>query len=158
MERVDRIWKHPHYQRCLAKIQELEKEREFCRHTPEHFLDVARLTYIFALERGMSVDKSVIYGAALLHDIGRFRQYEDGTPHDVASVEIAKKLLPECGYSPAETEQIVEMIASHRCKSQKEDLNGLFYKADKMSRSCYSCPAESECNWAREKKNLQIRY
>ncbi len=158
MERVDRIWKHPYYQQCLAKIRELEKEREFCRHTPEHFLDVARLTYIFALERGMSVEKSVIYGAAFLHDIGRFRQYEDGTPHDVASVEIANKLLPECGYSPSETEQIVEMIASHRCKSQKEDLNGLFYKADKMSRSCYSCPAEPECNWAREKKNLRIRY
>ncbi len=158
MERVNRIWNHPKYQQCLARIQKLEEKREFCRHTPEHFLDVARLTYIFALERGISVEKPVIYAAALLHDIGRFRQYEDGTPHDKASVEIAQKLLPECGYLASETETIVEIIASHRSKSQKEDLNGLFYKADKMSRSCYSCPAEAECNWPIEKKNNQIQY
>ena len=50
MERVNRIWFHPFYQECLRKIRAHEAEREFCRHTPEHFLDVARLTYILALE------------------------------------------------------------------------------------------------------------
>ena len=49
MDRVNRIWRHPVYQEHYKKIQELESERIFCRHTPEHFLDVARLMYIYAL-------------------------------------------------------------------------------------------------------------
>ena len=44
--RISLIWRHPLYQKHCKKIQELEKDRIFCRHTPEHFLDVARLMYI----------------------------------------------------------------------------------------------------------------
>ena len=44
MERVNRIWNHPAYQEALGKLTAYEAEREFCRHTPEHFLAVARLT------------------------------------------------------------------------------------------------------------------
>ena len=47
MERVNRIWSHRTYQECLEKIRAHEETREFCRHTPEHFLDVARLIAIF---------------------------------------------------------------------------------------------------------------
>ena len=43
MDRVNQIWNHPLYQTELRKLQLLEADREFCRHTPEHFLDVARL-------------------------------------------------------------------------------------------------------------------
>ena len=43
MDRVNQIWNHPLYQNELNKLQLLETDREFCRHTPEHFLDVARL-------------------------------------------------------------------------------------------------------------------
>ena len=50
MDRVNQIWNHPLYQNELNKLQLLETDREFCRHTPEHFLDVARLAYIRALE------------------------------------------------------------------------------------------------------------
>ena len=158
MERVNRIWNHTYYRQCLDKISALEADREFCRHTPEHFLDVARLTWIFAMEEGLDIERGLVYAAALLHDIGRFRQYEDGTPHDVASVEIAERLLPECGYTEQETSVIVDMIASHRKKGSGKDIDGLFYRADKMSRSCFLCPAEKECNWPAEKKNMVIRY
>ena len=57
MDRVNQIWKHPLYQTELHKLQLLEADREFCRHTPEHFLDVARLAYIRALEENYSVSK-----------------------------------------------------------------------------------------------------
>ena len=30
------------------------------------------------------------------------------------------------------------------------------YDADKISRVCYACPAEKDCNWSREKKNQKI--
>ena len=158
MERVNRIWNHTYYRQCLDKISALEADREFCRHTPEHFLDVARLTWIFAMEEGLDIERGLVYAAALLHDIGRFRQYEDGTPHDVASVEIAERLLPECGYTEQETSVIVDMIASHRKKGSGKDIDGLFYRAGKMSRSCFLCLAERECNWSAEKKNMVIRY
>lgn len=158
MERVNRIWNHTYYRQCLDKISALEADREFCRHTPEHFLDVARLTWIFAMEEGLDIERGLVYAAALLHDIGRFRQYEDGTPHDVAGVEIAERLLPECGYTEQETSVIVDMIASHRKKGSGKDIDGLFYRADKMSRSCFLCLAERECNWPAEKKNMVIRY
>ena len=158
MERVNRIWNHTYYRQCLDKISALEADREFCRHTPEHFLDVARLTWIFAMEEGLDIERGLVYAAALLHDIGRFRQYEDGTPHDVAGVEIAERLLPECGYTEQVTSVIVDMIASHRKKGSGKDIDGLFYRADKMSRSCFLCLAERECNWPAEKKNMVIRY
>lgn len=158
MKRADRIWNHPYYQECLQKISDHEKDRIFCRHTPEHFLDVARLTWIFVLEEGMSVDRELIYAAGLLHDIGRFRQYEDGTPHDEASAAIAGKLLPECGFSEEEAKLVVGMIASHRKKHHEKRLYELFYRADKMSRSCFSCPAQEACDWSAEKKNLAVNY
>jgi len=34
MDRVNQIWRHPVYQEHYKKIQELESERIFCRHTP----------------------------------------------------------------------------------------------------------------------------
>ena len=60
MERVNRIWNHPVYQNALGKLTAYEAEREFCRHTPEHFLAVARLTYLLALENGVAADREVI--------------------------------------------------------------------------------------------------
>lgn len=80
MDRVNRIWRHPVYQEHYKKIQELESERIFCRHTPEHFLDVARLMYIYALEEHLELPKELIYAAALLHDIGRAQQYQYNIP------------------------------------------------------------------------------
>ena len=59
MERVNRIWRHRTYQECLEKIRAHEETREFCRHTPEHFLDVARLTYILALEEGILPEEEI---------------------------------------------------------------------------------------------------
>ena len=47
MTRVNAIWQHPLYQQNLKDLIHLEADRIFCRHTPEHFLDVARLAYIF---------------------------------------------------------------------------------------------------------------
>ena len=67
MDRVNQIWRHPVYQEHYKKIQELESERIFCRHTPEHFLDVARLMYIYALEEHLELHKELIYAAALLY-------------------------------------------------------------------------------------------
>lgn len=158
MERVQKIWEHPLYQQCLASIRRLEENREFCRHTPEHFLDVARLTWILCREEQIDVSRPIVYAAGLLHDIGRFRQYQEGIPHDEASAALARQILPECGFDAREEEQIVEMILSHRHRGNPNPLCALFYRADKLSRSCFLCAARDRCDWPEEKKNLTIRY
>ena len=158
MDRVNQIWKHPLYQTELHKLQLLEADREFCRHTPEHFLDVARLAYIRALEENYAVSKELIYCTALLHDIGRARQYEDGTPHDEAGAVIAEQILKELGFSPEEIQAIVSAIRGHRAETNQTILGQLIYRADKKSRNCFSCKAEPECYWSSAKKNMTIQY
>lgn len=158
MDRVNQIWNHPLYQNELNKLQLLETDREFCRHTPEHFLNVARLAYIRALEENAPVSKELIYCTALLHDIGRARQYEDGTPHDEAGAAIAGQILNELGFSMEEIEAIVSAIRGHRAQTDPTVLGKLLYTADKRSRNCFSCKAEPECYWSPAQKNMTIQY
>ena len=114
MDRVNQIWRHPVYQEHYKKIQELESERIFCRHTPEHFLDVARLMYIYALEEHLELPKELIYAAALLHDIGRAQQYQYNIPHDIAGVEIAREILTDLHFTEQEKELILSSIPAVR--------------------------------------------
>ena len=158
MIRVNQIWKHPIYQEQLQALQMLEADRKFCRHTPEHFLDVARLAYIHALESHASVSKELIYCTALLHDIGRAEQYRSGIPHDEAGAQIAEQILQELSFDPSEIQEIASAIREHRNAARSDTLSSLIYDADKASRNCFSCPAEKECYWSAEKKNLTITY
>ena len=107
---------------------------------------------------------------ALLHDIGKYRQYEEGYPHEKASVEIAKIIfrdLPELSFTEEEKQGILTAIQNHRvqqnvCIDQAKNTNlsdilsWVLYTADKKSRACYSCLAEKECNWTIDKKNMEI--
>lgn len=159
MKRVNAIWNHPLYQEQLHKLQELEADRIFCRHTPEHFLDVARLAWIYRLERGMKYSRELIYCAALLHDIGRAEQYLNGIPHDEAGARVADIILSDLAFSDAEKNLIITAISEHRTsQAQTDGLSKLLYEADKKSRNCFVCPALEECNWAPEKKNMTIQY
>ena len=92
MERVNQILQHTLYQSCRRQIDEKEKDRIFCGHDMGHLLDVARLAWIFNLEANQEISKERIYAAALLHDIGRHIQYENGTPHQIAGLPIAEQI------------------------------------------------------------------
>ena len=72
MERVNKICEHKLWKQAVEEISQLEEKRVFCRHNTEHFLDVARLAYIENLEKGLGIEKELLYAAALLHDICRF--------------------------------------------------------------------------------------
>lgn len=156
-DRINEIWEHPEYQKAYHKIQELEKDRKFCGHSLEHFLDVARLAYIYSLEEQSKIPREWIYAAALLHDIGRHEQYLNQIPHQEASAVLAQRILPDCGFSELEQSQIIQAIREHRKSRNKGgSLMRYLYQADKKSRCCLICPAEKECNWAEEKKNWKI--
>lgn len=159
MERVNRILAHEQFKKCYKKIEKWEKKREFCRHNMVHFLDVARIAYLYNLEEQLGIDKELIYGAAMLHDIGRFKQYEDKTPHEKASLKYAPKILQDCGFTAKETALICDVIGNHRNKeiAEEHSFRGIFYRADKASRACFACKKESECNWKNDKKNKSLQ-
>lgn len=159
MEAVERIRKHPLYIACYQKVEEAERERIFCRHQMTHLLDTARIAYIRSMEEHLGLKKEIIYAAALLHDLGKYRQYEDGTPHEEAGAEIAAEILKDIdGFTEEEKQDIVQAVREHRrLKEEMSVLGRLLYESDKLSRACYACPAEKDCNWSMEKKNLEIK-
>lgn len=160
MERVNRILRHEGYKRHLQENQVAEEGRIFCHHNMEHFLDVARIAMIFNLREGLEIPQDMVYGAALLHDIGRHEQYETGIPHETASARIALDILADCGYGSEEIREIVEAIAGHRDSGNggRQDLAGILYRADKASRACFACKASGQCSWSEEKKNLELNW
>lgn len=157
MDNIDAIISNNLYKEALEKLSEYERDREFCNHTIEHFIDVSRIAYIMVLEEKLSVSKEVIYAIGLLHDIGRVRQYEEGIHHDIASVEMSREILKETSFTEYEVDIILNGIANHRKESDNK-LEEIIYKADKLSRQCFNCKAEKECYWSSEKKNFKITY
>lgn len=160
MERVNKILNHDLFIEYMKKNKMAEADRHFCHHDMGHFLDVARLAMIFNLQQEISIPEEMIYAAALLHDTGRWKQYEDGTPHDRASALFAPEILSDCGFTAQEMAQIVTAISNHRNEAIKDEqsLSGILYRADKMSRSCFCCEMEKECDWKGSRKNLMLRY
>lgn len=169
MERVNKILKHIKFKEYVEKIEVFEKDRKFCKHDMGHFLDVCRLSRILYLQecldyskardcRYKSISDEMFYAAGLLHDIGRWQEYEIGIRHEVSSANLSQDILKDCDFSEEESAEIIMAIRNHRNKDIKDDisLSGFLYRADKMSRTCFACKAESICNWELCKKNMEI--
>ena len=182
MERVNRILKHKLYLEYIQRIKIWEKERIFCKHDMVHFLDVCRLAEIEWLELRLReaqknqkeildslniksdnklkvVSKELIYAAGLLHDIGRWQEYESGIRHEISSSKLAYEILLDAGFCEEEIEEIILAVSNHRNSAIKEEnsLSGFLYRADKKSRACFCCEAEKECEWSVLKKNLELK-
>ena len=161
MKRVHAILDAPLYRRCYARLEELERERIFCCHQMPHLLDVARIAYILNMEQDLGFEKEVIYAAAVLHDIGKYAQYEDGTPHEQSGEKIAAEILDslpdDAAFSEEEKRMILTAIRGQRkLREDAKPLERLLYTSDKASRMCFACPAESECDWSSDKKNMEL--
>ena len=83
MKRLNAILCHPLYRRCYGRLEELQMP---------HLLDVARIAYILNMEQDLGLEKEVIYAVSILHDIGKYAQYEDGTPHEQSGEKIASEI------------------------------------------------------------------
>lgn len=157
MERVEKILSLPLYQEYLGRNREKEIDRKFCVHNWQHFIDVARLTYILLLEDedqekikqelgNRKNVKELSYAAALLHDIGKWQEYETGEDHALVSAKLARALLLEVGFSLPESELISQAIEEHRTASDPQTTLGYYLKkADKLARLCRFCLAQDEC-------------
>lgn len=165
MDRLNSIYRDELWLTCMEEIEVAESDRIYCRHDFTHLMDVARIAYILSVEEALCIQKDVIYAAALLHDIGRSKEYTDGVPHDEAGAIIAEEILKRSSYSDEEREAIISAVHGHRGHYEPEETSGLIERlsyvikrADKESRLCLSCDARDTCKWPDDKKNLNIKY
>ena len=158
MNRLDEILKNEKFRAYLDKTADYEKDRIYCLHDIAHAFDTARLAYIKSLEENAGIDKELIYAAALIHDIGRCKQYEDGTPHDKASVILGREILEECGFNETEISLISTAVSEHRADSERSPLGKLLFEADNKSRMCMLCSARATCKWKQEDMNMEVVY
>lgn len=153
----------------LEQIEELEKDRPFCGHGLSHLLDVARIGSLLAISNALQAGETVTeavsetyYAAALLHDVGRVRQYQEGIAHETAGIGIADEILTQCGFEEQERRRVLEAIRSHRDEEAKAgeaaSLSAVLRRADKISRNCFACKAWKDCKWAEEDKNGTIVF
>lgn len=164
MEFVDNLIKHPIYIENLNQIKTAEVHRVFCCHGIAHLMDVARIAYIYNLEQNLGLEKEMIYLTALLHDIGRAKEYNTGEPHEQAGMELTAMILSELDYPKEKRGIILRAIENHRIKEIKglcsddkaEQLKVLINMADKQSRNCFFCDAYEKCKWGEDKKNKMI--
>ncbi len=157
LKNTNLLYQNKDFQRYIETIKACEITRQFCRHDMDHFLSVARIARIKTIEAGLNFSRDLIYTTALLHDIGRYVQYQDKTPHEIASHQLAIPLLENLDYTAAEKTLILDAILNHR-NSKAQGFSKIFYESDKLSRACFCCPVESECDWSSQKKNLTIVY
>ena len=175
MEYVDKLLQETEFLQLLERLEQLEQKREFCRHGLTHLLDTAKIAWIRVLEQGQEkTNKETVYLAALLHDLGRIREYEDGIPHHEAGAVLAAELLDQIGYPKEKAELIRSAVAEHRRSSATADAAGgqdsrpavdaaeglreLLTWADKKSRNCFCCKAQESCRWEQEKRNDTLEY
>ena len=166
MERINGILQHETYQEWLSRNEQAEKDRIFCRHDMDHNLAVARISYLLWLEQGGEQNvKPLFYAAALLHDIGKWQKaFYPQRDHGELSGDLARQLLPDCGFSPMEQKIILQAIYAHSGNDRVAELMDkkektfaeIFYLGDKLSRRCWECKGTEECYW--NIKNETILY
>ncbi len=163
MERIRRIVQHEKYQLYLERIRVLEQGRPFCLHPIEHFIDVARISYILWLETiisehfgiqectgnqkrlQMNEAKLLIYAASLLHDIGRYQQYLYGYNHADIGADLAVEILSDTDFDTEQQDLILDAIRNHNRSHSDNWLTSLLQTGDRLSRACYRCSQRASC-------------
>jgi len=144
--RIDLILKNSKYFFYLGENSNREQTRRYCRHDWNHMRDVARIAYILAMEEKTFLGRDVVYAAGLLHDIGRWKEYDTGEDHAIVSALLAPEILDGAGYSGAECEVIIRAIQEHRRASgESSPLGQLICRADDLSRPCLTCDVKADC-------------
>lgn len=164
---VDRILSDIRYVEKINRLNEIEKDRIYCKHSLEHFDEVYQILNILSTRRNLdnSCDLSKIM--AYFHDIGRADSY-DGA-HDKCSSDFARVLLGEYKLAKEEIDLICYAIDNH---SGRIDVQEAYYYidnnmvednlvdtwakllriSDQLSRKCYICKANEVCKWLEGEK------
>lgn len=113
-------------------------------HGIHHTQDVLAAARSLGEAAGITpADERLLLTAALFHDTGFTRSYQN---HEHHSIAIAREWLPDWGFSPDETEQIAALIEATRIpQSPKTELEKILCDADLdyLGRDDYEPIAES---------------
>lgn len=149
ISRVNQILQHELYEEYCAKNKLAEAQRIYCRHGSDHALSVARIAYIYLLEsEDTSLSKEIVYAAGILHDIGRWVEYEaQEEDHALVGARLAIPILRESGFSGQEVEIITQGIREHRLQPSeaKSVLGQALAHADDWARDCKNCESKVSC-------------
>lgn len=159
MKRIELLLNDSLYHTYMAYNAEEESEPKFCRHDISHHIDVARIAYILVLENNdlnffvkesnlsdKLAAKEVIYAAGLLHDIGKWKEYQVGVDHASFSARLAREILPRVYFNDNEINVIARAIYEHRNLSLDMSFLGeRLYRADNLARVCLNCVHQEEC-------------
>lgn len=156
MERIQPVLQHPMYRDALQRIDALEHDRIYCRHGLPHLLDVARMAALLAVDRGAAYPRDVIYAAALLHDVGRLKQYTTGQPHAQAGIPLAAEILRDTAFTAEEQAEILQAVGQHQTGAAPDSLAQIIFEADHASRMCFACPAADSCYWPEGQRNHTV--
>jgi uncharacterized protein len=98
------------------KIDEFVKMQMSAQNAGAHAYDHVKRVYLIALKIGkeLGADLRILKAAALLHDVGRFREEETGVSHSILSGEMSEEILREVGYDANEIERVKSAIRTHR--------------------------------------------
>lgn len=99
----------------------------------------------------MNVSKEIIYAIGLLHDIGRWVEYEGGEKHNKASYKLSLDILKECDFNKEEIEIILSGILNHR-NSEAEGLDKIIYLADKNQEAVFYVMLKNFVSGAKKKE------
>lgn len=159
MKRVEILLKDSFYNDYIQRNVTEEKSSGSCRHDLQHHIDVARITYILILEpndlnyfvrdnglSGKLAAKEVIYAAGMLHDIGKWKEYNTGIDHAAFGASLAHDILPRAFFNPTEIELICRAIYEHSNISRDISFLGeKLHRADNLSRVCNECENIEKC-------------
>jgi uncharacterized protein len=91
-------------------------------HNLEHTLDVQKVIKLLIIKEKIDHKTGlIIETAAVFHDSGMMINYKE---HELASVEIARKTLPQFSYSPVEISEICDLIMMTQLPQRPETYTG----------------------------------
>ena len=161
MKRINKLLSHPDFTKNLNHLAILEKDRIYCHHDLSHLLDVARIACLLQYKKTETNLKStilfsneIIYASALLHDLGRVLQYEQGLPHEIAGLMLAQKILIDCDFTKSEQVLILDAIQFHR-----KDPNLFFDTTEnKEKKEILKHPIVRQLNISLHSENKKVNY
>ena len=149
----DLILKNKHFNCLLCELNNLEKDRVYCKHDISHLVEVARIMLLINKKEGLNLPHDTVVASALLHDLGRVYQYKFNLEHRTSANKDIITILTNCNYTYNEIDSILLAINNHD-KKTSDKLSALLFRADKLSRPCYICKAKG-CYWDSTKRNKE---
>ena len=168
MKYTEKLLQNESFKNVQEAISQWEISRIYCHHELSHCMDVARMAWIYFLEDcqkkhlfledlQLEEKKDFIYVCALLHDIGRAKQYETGIHHSVCGQKLAEGMLLDIGAPESWKEAVLRIVAGHHACDRSSDpewkIADYIDRADHDCRPCFCCEGKDTCKWSREERN-----